>query len=189
MKLFYFFFFIKIVISQNIALERFQNYIKSPKGCVLHIELKQSYYDEIIVSNGVFYKKGGIYVFDNQEQYVKYEDQQIKTINKINKQVIFDSMKKNNATIFDILSGNNQNIFFHPFKIQKEQINIPFEIKLWGIKGFIWSDLLDGSPKKISFTQDEDIKVDINIVSSTNDSSFTFPIYDIMGYEVINLIE
>ena len=98
-------------------------------------------------------------------------------------------MKKNNATIFDILSGNNQNIFFHSFKTQKEQINIPFEIKLWGVKGSIWADLIDGSPKKISFTQDEDIKIDINIISSTNDSLFSFPTYDISGYEVINLIE
>ena len=90
----------------------FQDYVKSPKGCVLHIEFKQSYHDDILVSKGVFYKKGGIYIFDNQEQYVKYENQQIKTINKINKQVIFDSMKKNNATIFDILSGNKIKIYF-----------------------------------------------------------------------------
>ena len=41
-------------------------------------------------------------------------------------------MKKNNATIFDILSGNKQNIFFHPFETQKEQINIPFEVKIMG---------------------------------------------------------
>ena len=189
MKPFYYFFFMKIVISQNLAFERFQDYVKSPEGCVLRIELKQSYYDEILVSNGVFYKKGEVYIFDNQDVYVKYENQQIKTINKINKQVIFDSMKKNNATIFDILSGNNQNILFHPFKTLKEQINIPFEIKLWGIKGSIWADLIDGSPKKISFTQDEDIKVDINILSSINDSSFSFPIYEVMDYEVINLIE
>ena len=189
MKPFFFFFLAKIVISQNLAFERFQDYVKSPKGCVLSIEFKQSFYDKISVSNGVFYKKGETYIFDNQEQCVKYENQQIKTINKINKQVIFDSIKKNNATIFDILSGNNQNLFFHPPKTQKEQINIPFEIKLWGIEGSIWVNVIDGSPKKISFTQDEDIKVDINILSSTNDSSFSFPIYNVMDYEVINLIE
>ena len=98
-------------------------------------------------------------------------------------------MKKNDATIFDILSGNKENIFFHPFIAEKEQINIPFEIELWGIKGSIWTNKIDGSPKKISFSQDEDIKIDINILSSKNDSVINLPTYDITDYEVINLVE
>ena len=73
MKPFFFFFFAKIVISQNLAFERFQDYVKSPKGCVLSIEFKQSFYDKISVSNGVFYKKGETYIYENQKEYIKYE--------------------------------------------------------------------------------------------------------------------
>lgn len=189
MRPFCFFVFTKIVFSQNLAFERFQEYVKAPNGCVFHIEFKQSYYDEILVSNGVFYKKKEIYIYDNSEQYIEYDNQHIKTINKLNKQVILDSLEKNDATIFDILSGNKKNIFFHPSIIKNEQINIPFEIELWGIKGSIWTDQVNGSPKKISFTQGEDIKVDISIISSTNDSLFSPPKYDVTNYEVINLIE
>lgn len=189
MKILFFFGLIKIVISQNIAYEMFQEYVKSSRGCILNIKLKQSYFDETLVFNGVFYKKADTYIFDTPQQYVKYENQYITTINKLNKQVIYDSLKKDYATIFDILSGNEQNIFFHPFIEKTERFNIPFEIELWGIKGTISIGKIDGSPKKISFTQDEDIEVDIDIVSSKNDSEVNLPTYDIMGYEVINLIE
>tara|TARA_B100000242_G_scaffold137273_1_gene97502 strand:- start:149 stop:718 length:570 start_codon:yes stop_codon:yes gene_type:complete len=189
MKHLFFFGLIKIAISQNIAYEMFQEYVKSPAGCIFNIKLKQSYFDETLVFNGVFYKKAEIYIFDTPKQFVKYENQYITTINKLNKQVVYDSMKKDYATIFDILSGNKQNIFFHPFVEKIERFTIPFEIELWGIKGTISIDKIDGSPKKISFTQDEDIEVNIDIVSSKNDSVVNLPTYDIMGYEVINLIE
>lgn len=189
MKHLFFFIITKFIFSQNVAYERFQEYVKSPKGCVLHIKFSQSYYDETSISNGVFYKKGGTYIYDDSRQCVKYENQVITTINKLNKQIIFDTMNKNNATIFDILSGNKQNIFFYPSVTEKDRINIPFEIELWGIKGSIWTDKIDGAPKKISFTQDNDVKVDIEILSSTNDSLFNPPIYDFKDYEVINLIE
>ena len=189
MKHLFFFVLIKIIIAQNIAYERFQRYVESPKGCILNIELKQRYFDKTLVSSGTFYKMGGTYIYDSPKQYVKYENQHITTINKLNKQVILDSMKENDANIFDILSGNKQNIFFHPSVAKKEQISIPFEIESWGIEGSIWTDKIDGSPKKISFTQDKDIKVDIEVISSSNDSSIDAPNYDFMGYEVINLIE
>ena len=189
MKHLFLFGLIKIVISQNIAYERFQEYVESPKGCILNIIIKQTYLDKTLVSSGIFYKKGETYIYDSPRQYVKYENQYITTINKLNKQVILDSMKENDANIFDILSGNKQNIFFHPSIAKKEQISIPFEIESWGIEGSILTDKIDGSPKKISFTQNKDITVDIEVISSSNDSSIDAPNYDVMGYEVINLIE
>ena len=189
MKHLFFLGLINIIVSQNIAYERFQEYVKSPRGLILNIKLKQSYFDETLVLNGVFYKKGETYIFDSPKQYVKYENQHITTINKLNKQVIFDFMKKNDATIFDILSGNKQNILFHSVIDKKERFNIPFEIELWGIKGSILTNKIDGSPKKIIFTQDKNFKVDIDILSCKNDSVYNLPKYDIKGYEVINLIE
>ena len=62
-------------------------------------------------------------------------------------------------------------------------------MKFWGIEGSIWTDKINGSPKKIIFIQDEDLKVNIDVVSSTNDSLFNFPTFEILDYEVINLVE
>ena len=113
MKHLSFFIISKIVLSQNFAYEKFQEYVKSPKGCVFKIKLEQSYNNENYVYNGVFYVKGKTYIYDNIEQYIKYENQFITTINKLNKQIIYDSLKANDVTIFDILSGNQQNISFY----------------------------------------------------------------------------
>ena len=73
--------------------------------------------------------------------------------------------------------------------IENNQIRIPFSIELWEIKGSIWTNLEDGSPEKITFIQDDDLKVDINIKSSVNSADFTPPKYDFSEYEVVNLIE
>ena len=189
MKHLFFFILSKILLSQNFAYEKFQEYVKSPTGCVFQIKLRQSYNNENFVSNGVFYVKGKTYIYDNIEQYIKYENQFITTINKLNKQIIYDSLKANDVTIFDILSGNQQNISFYTSLDEGKQIRTPFGVKFWGIEGSIWTDKINGSPKKIIFIQDEDLKVNIDVVSSTNDSLFNFPTFEVLDYEVINLVE
>ena len=60
---------------------------------------------------------------------------------------------------------------------------------MWGIKGSIWISQQDGSPEKVTFIQDEDLKIHIDIKSIANRVKFNPPKYDILGYEVINLIE
>ena len=52
MKHLFFFILSKILLSQNFAYEKFQEYVKSPTGCVFQIKLKQSYNNENFVSNG-----------------------------------------------------------------------------------------------------------------------------------------
>ena len=60
MKVLIFFGLVEIIISQNIAYERFQKYVQSPNGFILNIELRQSYFKKTLVSSGVFYKKDKI---------------------------------------------------------------------------------------------------------------------------------
>ena len=73
--------------------------------------------------------------------------------------------------------------------IENNRIRILFNIELWGIKGSIWISQQDGSPEKVTFIQDEDLKIQIYIKSIANRGKFNPPKYDILGYEVINLIE
>ena len=149
MKHLSFFILTKILLSQNFAYEKFQEYVKSPKGCVFQIKLKQSYNNENFVSNGVFYVKGKTYIYDNSEQYIRYENQFITTINKLNKQIIYDSLKTNDATIFDILSGNQQNISFYTSLDEGKQIHTPFDMKLWGLKDLFGRIKLTVPQKKL----------------------------------------
>ena len=189
MKYFIFLVLSKVLLSQNTAYEKFQKYVQSPNGCVLWIEYYQSYLDDEFVSSGILYAKEKMYIYDNKKQYIKYEDGYITTINKPNKQVVYDLINKKDVTIFDILIGNNKNIYIENSIIENNQIRIPFSIEIWGIKGSIWINQVDGSPEKVAFIQDKDIKVHIDIKSSVNNSEFNPPAYDILEYEVINLIE
>ena len=189
MKYFIFLVFTKFLLSQNTAYEKFQEYVQSPNGCVLRIEYFQGYFDEEVVSSGVLYIKDKMYVYDNEKQYIKYEDGLITTINKSIKQVVYDSINKNELTIFDILTGNNDSIHIDGEIIENDQIRIFFYVDLWEIKGSIWISQQDGSPEKVTFIQDGDLKIHINIKSIANRAKFNPPKYDILDYEVINLIE
>jgi len=189
MKYFIFLVFTKVLLSQNTAYEKFQKYIQSPMGCVIGIEYFQSYFEEKVGSSGIFYIKGKMYIYDNEKQFIKYEDGFITTINKPNKQVVYDFINENDMTIFDILTGNNKNIHIDDEVIENNKIRILFNVDLWGIKGSIWISQQDGSPEKVTLIQDEDLKISIDIKSITNRVEFNPPKYDILDYEVINLIE
>ena len=47
----------------------------------------------------------------------------------------------------------------------------------------------DGSPDKVNFIQDGDLKIHIDVRSIANTGEFNPPKFDISDYEVINLIE
>ena len=69
-------------------------------GCVIQVDYFQSYFGEEVGSSGVIYIKDKMYIYDNEKQFIKYEDGFITTINKPNKQVVYDSINKNDVTIF-----------------------------------------------------------------------------------------
>ena len=181
--------FAKVLFSQNTAYEKFQKYVQSPSGCVIRVDYIQSYSEEEVGFSGVLYIKDKMYIYDNEKQFVKYEDGFITTINKLNKQVVYDSINKNDITIFDIFTGNNNSINIVDEIIENNKIKILFNIDLWRIEGSMWISQHDGSPEKVIFIQDEDLKIHIDIKSSTNRAKFNPPKYDILDYEVINLIE
>ena len=181
--------FTKVLCSQNMAYEKFQKYVQSPTGCVIRVDYFQSYFGEEVGSSGVLYIKDKMYIYDNEKQFIKYEDGFITTINKPNKQVVYDSVNENDVTIFDILTGNNNSIYIDDEIIENNKIRILFNIELWGIKGSIWVSQQDGSPEKVTFIQDQDLKIHIDIKSIANSAEFNPPKYDILGYEVINLLE
>ncbi len=188
-KYFFFFISIKVLFSQDIAYKNFQTYVQSSNGSVFNIEYQQSYFREKIESSGKFYSKNNMYIYDNEIQCIKYEDGVIQTINKINKQIIYDAVNERDVTIFDILIGKDDNIEVNDSIIEKNGIKIPFTIKELDINGSILTSHINGLPKSIIFMQGRDLKVEIKINNVELDSVFTPPKYDISKFEVINLIE
>ena len=87
------------------------------------------------------------------------------------------------------MTGNNNSINIDDEIIENNKIRIFFNIEQWGIEGSIYIRQQDGSPEKVIFIQDEDLKIHIDIKSIANRAEFNLPKYDISDYEVINLIE
>ena len=188
-RFFFYFILTKILFSEDIAYKNFQKYVQSPNGCVFDIKYHQEYFNEKFESSGRFYSDKNFYIYDNQLQCIKYEDGFITTINKINKQVIYDIVNEKDVTIFDILSGKSHNIQIGGSIIEKDGNRIPFYIDEWGIKGSIMTNYDNGSPKKITFYQDKDLNVEIIITAVETSGKIFPPHYDTSGYEVIDLIE
>ena len=188
-KYFFFFISIKVLFSQDIAYENFQTYVQSSNGSIFNIEYQQNYLIEKIESSGKFYCQNNMYIYDNETQCIKYENGVIKTINKINKQIIYDAVNERDVTIFDILIGKDDNIQINDSIIEKNGIKIPFTIKELDINGSILTSHTNWAPKSIVFMQGRDLKVEIKIKNVELDSIFKPPKYDISNFEVINLIE
>ena len=188
-KYFYFFISINVLFSQDIAYKNFQTYVQSSNGSIFNIEYQQNYLREKIESSGKFYSQNNMYIFDNEIQCIKYENGVIETINKINKQIIYDAVNERDVTIFDILIGKDDNIQINNSIIEKNGIKIPFTINELDIKGSIFTSHTNGAPKSIVFMQGQDLKVEIKINNVELDSIFKPPKYDISNFEVINLIE
>ena len=74
--------FTKVLLSQNTAYEKFQKYVQSSKGFVIQVEYFQNYFDEEVLSSGVLYVKNKMYIYDNEKQFLKFENGLITTINK-----------------------------------------------------------------------------------------------------------
>ena len=188
-KYFLFFISIKVLFSQDIAYKNFQTYVQSSNGSIFNIEYQQNYFRKKIESSGKFYSKNNMYIYDNEIQCIKYEDGVVQTINKINKQIIYETVNERDITIFDILIGKDDNIEINDSIIKKNGIKIPFTIKELDINGSILTSHTNGAPKSIIFMQGRDLKVEIKINNIEFDSVFTPPKYDISNFEVINLIE
>ena len=188
-KYFFIFISIKVLFSQDFAYKNFQTYVQSSNGSIFNIEYQQNYFRKKIESSGKFYSKNNMYIYDNEIQCIKYEDGVIQTINKINKQIIYDAVNERDVTIFDILIGKDDNIQINDSIIEKNGIKIPFTIKELDINGSILTSHINGLPKSIIFMQGQDLKVEIKINNIELDSVFTPPKYDTSNFEVINLIE
>ena len=182
-------FLVKSLYSQNTAFVNFQNYVKDPEGFRININYIQEYYGEKFESSGLFFCKDDSYTFDNIYQRITYTDSSITTINKNAKQVIYDSPSLDDVTIFDILAGKMKNVQIKDSFIDKQSNCIPFFIDKWDIQGKLWTNIINGAPKRIILNQGEEIKVEI-IISLLDDSMDTDLLYyDIKNCEIIDLRE
>ena len=77
-------------------------------GTVFKVKYGHSQFGENVSEQGlIFFKSYKNFIFDNIDQRIVYSEDFIKTINKKNKQIIYDEPIENELTIFDFLFSGN----------------------------------------------------------------------------------
>ena len=159
-------------------------------GHLLNIQISQSLADQHFNSNGIlYYFQNREYIFDSTSERITYKDGEIETINKAEKQIIYDSDIENNLNIFDLFSGKDNHIKIRDSFIENKIQITKFFLDDWDMKGTIWTVPATGKPKKITLNLSVDETVSLNISSSKIISTMEIPDIDISEYEIIDLRE
>jgi hypothetical protein len=160
-------------------------------GSIFNINFYQSQYNERLVFEGVIcfksYKK---YIFDNKITRIIYNNKYIKTINKQNKQIIYDEIIEGELSLFDLLFSNKRLDVSLGASLNPDISIINFKLKSLDIRGVLKTDNLSGEPKQLSlFNVDSSLVsvVEINRIESKVD--FNLKAIDTTSYELIDLRE
>ena len=180
-----------LAFSKNDPYSNFKKYMDQNMGSIFNINFYQSQYNERLVFEGVIcfksYKK---YIFDNNMTRIIYNNKYIKTINKQNKQIIYDEIIEGEVSLFDLLFSNKRLDVSLGASLNPDISIINFKLKSLDIRGVLKTDNLSGEPKQLSlFNVDSSLMsvVKINRVESKVD--FNLSAIDTTSYELIDLRE
>jgi hypothetical protein len=180
-----------LAFSKNDPYLNFKKYMDQNMGSIFNINFYQSQYNERLVFEGVIcfksYKK---YIFDNKITRIIYNNKYIKTINKQNKQIIYDEIIEGELSLFDLLFSNKRLDVSLGASLNPDISIINFKLKSLDIRGVLKTDNLSGEPKQLSlFNVDSSLVsvVEINRIESKVD--FNLKAIDTTSYELIDLRE
>lgn len=194
MKLLFLFFFVFSISSVTFAkkspVRLFRDYMNIPGGRVLGIKFTQKQLDHVQTLAGtLFYKNETSYVYEDSCQLIIHKKSNIQTVNKLQKQILYDKNIGGGLQFLDLLSGRDDRFMFHKEKSLGQQICIPFTLKNWDFSGNLWTLSSNGEPKRIEIkiAEDYEIIMEIEILDligiKPSKSS------DFKGYEIIDFRE
>ena len=180
-----------LAFSKNDPYLNFKKYMDQNMGSIFNINFYQSQYNERLVSEGIIcFESHKKYIFDNNITRIIYNNKYIKTINKQNKQIIYDEIIEGEVSLFDLLFSNKRLDVSLGASLNPDISIINFKLKSLDIRGVLKTDNLSGEPKQLSlFNVDSSLVsvVEINRIESKVD--FNLKAIDTTSYELIDLRE
>jgi len=170
--------------------QTFLKFINESGSLKMSLEFYQIQYgDHFDTAGDFYYLRDQYYFFDDTSQRIIFQDGEISTISKINKQIILDNIIPGEVTIFDILSGGNGFIVTQDAILEKGYYKIPFTIPSWELSGMIRILPTSGRPLEIKLSSGPDQETRIKINSAEPWDSNSIPEIDLTGFEKIDLRE
>ena len=157
---------------------------------ILELNLVQKQYDEEMRSDGLFYYHNqNYYIFDNNAQRVIFDKGQIKTINKIDKQVIYENIMSNSFTVFDLFNGKKDFIKVYDNKVINHDVKTFFKIEDWFVSGSFITQINTGEPKELEFGSEKSVQTKVLILSSRVSVDINLENLDIKNFDIVDLRE
>ena len=182
---------ISLVFSKNDAYSNFKKYMDENLGSVFIVNYQQNQYDESLVSEGIIcfksYKK---YIFDNSRIRIIYDNTYIKTINKQNKQIIYDNIIEGEISLFDLLFSKNRLDVLSLASSDPDNSIIKFTLESLDIMGVLKINNISGEPNQLSlFNADSTLMSFVQIKKVENKDDFILKAIDTSFFELIDLRE
>ena len=117
-------------VSINVNIEQMQFDLKSSDSAMIEIMDKDNY------------------IIDSPNETVFVSEGIIKTLNKVNNQLIIDQLIEGDITIFDLLTGDFKDVLFVTPYQKGETIIVNFNIEMMGYSGFIKTKV-NGEPLEL----------------------------------------
>ena len=182
--------FINSAFGFSDPYQTFLKFINESGSLKMSLEFYQIQYgDHFDTAGDFYYLRDQYYFFDDAVQRIIFQDDEISTISKINKQIILDNIIPGEVTIFDILSGENEFIVPRDAILEKGYYKIPFTIPSWELSGMIRVLPISGRPLEIKLSSgpDQETRIKINSVEPWDSNSI--PEIDLTDFEKIDLRE
>ena len=172
----------------NLYLNKFYSFMDNDKVLKFEISITQSQFNSDYISEGDFYfVENNHYVYDTKLKRLTFDNDQIITLNKADRQVLYENTISETFSIFDIFRSENNLIDANKFKLIGQEIEIYFSIKELSSSGSLIINATDGCPKLIKVSTEENINIELKIKSVTTSSKLILKDIDTSKFSVIDL--
>ncbi len=183
-------FFLEILFSKNEHFDNFNSFMNQEGILKLNVEFFQYQYDEEFKSKGDFYfYNKNYYTFDSPIQRIIYDNDIITSINKVDKQIIYEQAISNEFTIFDIMNGKIDPMFFNDIVFFGDIVRISFKIDEWSINGSLFTDIDSGRPRKLEIKIGKSLNTMIEVLQVDRIGHSDLPIIDSALFRIIDFRE
>ena len=140
------------------------------------------------MSRGDFYLiEDNHYVFDTKLKRLIINNEQITTLNKVERQILYENKISETFSIFDIFRSKNKLIESSKFELIGQEVEIYFNIKELSSSGSLIINATDGSPKLIKVSAEEKVNIELKINSITTSSKLKLKDIDTSKFNVVDL--
>ena len=111
----------------NLYLNKFYSFMDNDKVLKFEITITQSQFNSDYISSGDFYLvENNHYIYDTELKRLTFDNDQIITINKTHRQILYENTISENFTIFDIFRSKRKLIDANKFELSGQEVEIYF---------------------------------------------------------------